>query len=194
MKSWSETLHLPRRLKDARPTVSGAGPSAPDALERERAAFERGRLEGERALGEQLIRQRSELIELQQGVITSMRQTIGQVARESETACIQLALEVARKVVAGLPVSAEAIEAAVTEAISDVDRASEIVVLLNAEDFVLLQRQNSPMLLSEAGGDRFRLEPSSEVTRGGCMVRTSFGAIDARRETKFNLLERSLLN
>ena len=39
----------------------------------------------------------------------------------------------------------------------------------------------------------FRFLASPEVTRGGCLVQTHFGTVDARRETKFDLLKRTLL-
>ena len=50
MKSWSDTLVLPRPLRDARlsslPLTEGPEPCGAD---RERESFERGRREGERA-------------------------------------------------------------------------------------------------------------------------------------------------
>jgi flagellar assembly protein FliH len=194
MKSWPETLRFSRPLKDARLSSPPAAAAGGESAERERAAYEKGRIDGERALGEQLVRQRSELLELQQGVLSSLRGAVGRVTSDCEGACVQLALAVARKVVSDLPDSAGTVEAAVREALADVERGSRITVLLNVEDLALLQRQNSPMLLAEAAGEGLRLEPSPEVTRGGCLVRTSFGAIDARRETKFALLEKSILN
>jgi flagellar assembly protein FliH len=185
MKSWRETIRLDRPLRNVR---------VMDARDIERAIFERGRAEGERALGEQLIRQRSELLEIQRGVFAALRQAVGQVARDTEEACVQLALAAARKVVAGLPISVEAVEASVREALVDVERDNNVTVCLNAEDFSLLERLNSPLLVRDAAGERLRFEVSPEVTRGGCMVRTAFGSIDARRETKFGLLERSFSN
>jgi flagellar biosynthesis/type III secretory pathway protein FliH len=37
-----------------------------------------------------------------------------------------------------------------------------------------------------------RFQPSPEVTPGGCLVQTRFGVIDARRETKLELIRQSL--
>jgi len=42
------------------------------------------------------------------------------------------------------------------------------------------------------GAQEFRFLSSPEVTRGGCLVQTQFGTVDARRETKFDLLQRTL--
>jgi flagellar biosynthesis/type III secretory pathway protein FliH len=39
-----------------------------------------------------------------------------------------------------------------------------------------------------------RFHDSPEVGRGGCLVQTRFGAIDARRETKLELIRKSLVS
>lgn len=189
MPSWSETLCLHQPLRDV--ALAGQLPEAA-ARERERAAYERGRLEGERSLGEQLIQQRGELLELQNGVLHSLRQTLPQVVAECEQTLVCLAMEVARKLVADLPITAETVEAAVHNALSQVAEATPFSVLLNPEDLALLERVNAPTLLTTVGAEKIRFESSVEVTRGGCMVRTRFGTVDARRETKFDLLLMSM--
>ena len=37
-----------------------------------------------------------------------------------------------------------------------------------------------------------RFVPCADLTRGGCLVQTRFGIIDARRETKFDQLAQTL--
>ncbi len=157
------------------------------------AAFERGRCEGERALHEQLVRQRSELMELQTGVLGSLRGAVGQVARDSERALVTLALEAARRFVGGLPISSELIEGVVREACAAVEDTADLLVLLHPDDLALLERANAPILLPQGGHERLRFQPSTQVSRGGCVVQTHFGVLDARRETKAELLEKALL-
>jgi flagellar assembly protein FliH len=159
---------------------------------REQAAFERGLAEGEQRLGEQLLRQRTELLELQGGVLASLREAVPQVVRQSESSLIQLAIEVARKLVSDLPVSAEMIEAAVRSALAQVEESAEFHIYLHADDLALLQKCNSPILLPGPGNEAVRFQPSPEVTRGGCLVQTRFGVVDARRETKLELIRQSL--
>jgi flagellar assembly protein FliH len=125
-------------------------------------------------------------------VLASLRDAVPQVAREGERALVDLALEAARKLVSGLPVSAEMIEAAVKEAIAQVEDTAGFTVQLHPEDLALLERTNSPLLLPQGGDERIRFQPSANVTRGGCVVQTRFGVIDARRETKVELLRSAL--
>ena len=159
---------------------------------REQVAFERGLAEGEKRLSEQLLRQRTELLELQNGVLASLREVLPQVVRQSESALIQLALEVARKLVSDLPVSAEMVEAALGSALAKVEDSAEFHVYLHADDLALLQKCNSPVLLPGPGNEAVRFQTSPEVTRGGCLVQTRFGVVDARRETKLELIRQSL--
>jgi flagellar assembly protein FliH len=182
-----------RPLREVR--LSGAVPSVDSACARqgqEEEAFERGRREGEKALSEQLLRQRSELQQLQQGVLQSLRDVLPQIARECENTLIALALESAQKLVAGLPISAEVVEATVREALARVEATSELTVHLHAEDLEILRRANSPLLLSDVAGARLRFQANREVSQGGCIVQTRFGTIDARRETKLELLRKAL--
>jgi flagellar assembly protein FliH len=190
MKAVRETIQLAAPLRDVKLARSGDR----EALRQQdlQASFERGRQEGERALGEQLIRQRAEVMELQTGVLASLRGAVPQVTRECERALVTLALEAAQKLVCGLPISVEMIEAAIKEACAAVEDSAEFSVQLHPEDLALLQRTNSPLLLPQGGEDRIHFHSSAQVTRGGCVVQTRFGVIDARRETRSNLLRKAL--
>lgn len=190
-----ETIKLGRPIRDARALIT-AFPGVPSATAHnaasEQAAYERGRLDGEKALSEQLIRQRGELIELQNGVLKSLKDSISNVTSECEGAMVALALEIAGKLVIDMPISSEMVEAAVREALASVEQKGTLTVLLNPMDFEMLQTANAPVLLTDVGGERMKFQPSPQVTRGGCMVHTNFGVVDARRETKLEALKQSL--
>ncbi len=158
----------------------------------EQAAYERGLRNGEKRLSEQLLRQRRELMELQNGVLASLRQALPQVARQCESDLIELAIEVATRLVCGLPISAQMVEAAIRSALAQVQESAELEVALHADDLALLQQCNSPVLLPGPGNERIHFRASPEVTRGGCLVQTRFGLLDARRETKLELIRQSL--
>lgn len=192
-----ETLYFTAPLLDVRladEALTGSSvKSAADVNAPTRAAYERGRLEGEQAVSEQLIRQRVEFSELQNGLLAALRGTFPRVVQECETTMIALALEAAQRLVAGLPVSAEMVEAAVREAIAQANDTSELEVLVNEADLLVLQRAQSPLLVAEAGPQKLRVAASPDISRGGCLVHTRFGTVDARRETKLENLKDSLI-
>src|SRR5438270_543320 len=83
--------------------------------------------------------QRAELAELQNGILNSLARAVPAVIHETESSVLSLALESARKVVAGLPISAEAVEAVVREALRQVEDTAEVTIQLHPEDLALLR-------------------------------------------------------
>lgn len=132
---------------------------------------------------EQLLAQRRELLELQQGVLASLQQVIPQMVRDTQEHLVQLALAAAENVLAGIPVSAEAVRAAVREALAQVEAGSEVTVRLHPDDCAALGSE------VPAG---VRLEPDAQLARGDCLVKTPFGVVDARRATKWQRLREAL--
>jgi len=195
MKSWSETITLPKPVRDVLLAVpnSPAARGAQPAQDSWQASYDLGRIDGEKALSEQLLKQRVETHELFQGLLASLRQAVPQVIRDTESMMVSLALEVAQKLVANMPISAAMVEAAVQDALGQVEGTAQVTVRLHPADLELLQNAHSPLLVSGESANEFRFLGSPEVTRGGCLVQTRFGMVDARRETKFDLLKRNLL-
>ncbi len=213
--NWSETIILSKPLRDVRlvgaqlasecPTITAVqsnvshkvpAPAPLPAQENQdqlHAAYDRGRIDGEKSVSEQLIKQRNEMNELFQGIMTSMSQAVTQVVRDTENMLVSLALEVAQKLVAEMPISAEMVEAAIQDALGQVEGTAQVTVRLHPADLEILQKSSSSLLENSQGATEFRFLGSPEVSRGGCLVQTRFGVVDARRETKFDLLKRNLL-
>ena len=190
---WADTILFDEPLADVRLLRGSPAQDWKTFLsDAEKTAFERGRREGETALNAQLIAQRNETMELQRGIFQSLQRTLPQVAHAAETALIEIALESAKKVVAGMPVDAALIEATVREALQQAEDTAEISVQMNPEDLALLRTHGSPVLqgLPEAGPLKF--SGTAEIARGGCLVQTRFGVVDARRESKFEQIRQSL--
>jgi flagellar assembly protein FliH len=191
---WSESIAPGQPLRDVRMLMQAPAPDWEEHLrQREQAAYENGRRDGEHALSEQLLRQRNETAELQNGILNSLQQSLPQLIQENELALISLALEAAQKIVAGLPIDSQMVEAVVREALRQVEDTAEITIQLHSDDLALMRNNNSPLLngLPETGPLRFVGSP--EITRGGCVVQTRFGLIDARRETKIEQLRKTLI-
>jgi flagellar assembly protein FliH len=186
----AHTIQLSDVLRDVRSAFSSVTLAETDSAERE--AYDRGRREGEDALRGQLLDQRKEFLELQRGAIQSLREAVPQVVRDSETALIVLAVEAAQRLIGGLPISAEMVEAVVREALAQVEDTAEITVLLHSDDLALLQKHPAPSS-ADTGGPQVQFRSSPEVTRGGCLVQTRFGIVDGRRETKVELMKRTLV-
>jgi flagellar assembly protein FliH len=195
MNPQPRALKLPHSLREVRFTPPrSARPAAVDpAGEKERTIYERGRLDGQTSLNEQLLRQRQEMIELQQGVLKALQEAVPQVVRDCERALTALTLELAQKLVAGLPITAELVEAAVREALQQVEETTDYHLYLNPQDLDVLEGSSSPLLAPQSGTQRFHFHRSPEITRGGCLVKTRFGIVDGQRESKVEALKKTLL-
>jgi len=190
---WSETIAFSPALRDVQLlTQVPAREWSAHVREREATAYQRGRSEGDQVCGEKLMQQRKELDALQNGILKSFQQILPRVLQEAEPSLIQLALAAAQKLVAGLPVDLELVEAVVREALSQVEDTAEITVQLHPEDLALLHKHQSILLTGPAASGPVRFSSSPAATRGGCLVQTRFGVIDARRETKLEQLQISL--
>ena len=190
---WFESITFNGPLHDVRLLTQSPSQDWSEHIgDREKAAYEKGRREGEDALREQLISQRNEIGGLLNGVIESLRNAVPQLVQQSESALIQLSLESAQKIVAGQPINPEMVEAVVREALQQVEDTAEVTLQLHPDDLALLQKHHSEILKGSANSAPVRFVGSTEVTRGGCLVRTRFGIIDARRETKIDQLREVL--
>jgi len=183
-------IHAPARDMVDIKTSAACRQVSPDELS---ASYDRGRIDGEKALSEALMRQRAELHEAMEGALKSLRQAVPQVIRDTENTLVSFALSIAQKIVSDMPISVGMVEAAVRDAVAQVESAAHFTVRLHAADLELLQKAGSPLLTSGDDGRDFRFLSSPEVTRGGCLVQTQFGDVDARRETKFDLLKAALV-
>jgi flagellar biosynthesis/type III secretory pathway protein FliH len=93
----------------------------------------------------------------------------------------------------GLPISAEMVEAAISAAMRQVEESAHYSIFVNPEDLKLLQSTTSS-LLAENDARQIKVTASTDVSRGGCIVETPFGRVDARRETKLDLLKSAILS
>jgi flagellar assembly protein FliH len=196
MKPWTDTLPLPRPLRGVllQDAESAADAKARAGTEAElRASYQRGRDDAEKALSQQLLQQRNEVHEVMRGALESLRNAVPQILHDTENTLIALALSVAQKLVADTPISVAMVEAAIRDALAQVEGTAQFTVRLHPADLELLQKSASSLLNSGDGAKEFRFLSSPDVTRGGCLVQTQFGTVDARRETKFDLIQRTLL-
>jgi flagellar assembly protein FliH len=181
-----------REIRLAHPGLNSACAAASPAGDQ--AAYERGHREGQKALNDQLMEQRRELIDLQSGVFESLKSAVPHVIRETENALAQLALEVAQKLVAGLPISPEMVETAIREALVQLEESTEFHIYLHPEDILLLKQVDSELLKPSPCPPHFQFLPTSETSRGGCLVKTRFGILDASRENKFETLKAAVFS
>lgn len=107
------------------------------------------------------------------------------LADEVEPAAVTLALRIAEQVLgAVLELEPERVVDTVRGALRRLVDRDRVTVLVNPEDLDVV-RAASPALLAELGGiEHCEVQAERRVTRGGAVVRTGEGEVDATLETK----------
>ncbi|HEX8085818.1 MAG TPA: FliH/SctL family protein [Solirubrobacteraceae bacterium] len=107
------------------------------------------------------------------------------VAERSERAAVELALRIAEQVLQGaLAVEPERVVEAVRGALRRLVERDRVLVLVHPDDLDVV-REQADALVAELGGiEHCGIEADRRVSRGGAIVRTAEGEVDATLETK----------
>ena len=102
-----------------------------------------------------------------------------------ERRAVELGLALAKKVVGGtLEVKPEKVIETVTGALRGIVERERVIVLVNPDDLEIVREAMEGIRASLGGMEHCVVEAERRVGRGGCLVRTPVGDIDARVETK----------
>lgn len=159
-----------------------------EAVERE--AFQAGFARGEEA-GRIAARERSEpLIAALETLLSELDGVRQRLRRQLEQEVVELAMQVARKVVRHeLTSPRETILCVVQEAMDRLDDPGQIAIRLNPEDLKRIRSAGERMAAVLDNLDRIHFEEDPGMACGGCYVQTEYGDIDARIEEQLRTVE-----
>jgi len=106
-------------------------------------------------------------------------------ASELERRAVELGMALAAKVLAGaLSVQPERVLDSVQGALRGIVERERVIVMVNPDDLEIVQGAAEELKATLGGIDHCVIEAERRVGRGGCIVRTPVGDVDARIETK----------
>lgn len=112
---------------------------------------------------------------------------------EAERETAKLAIAVARRIVAEeLVVAPERIVAIVGEVLGRARRAAAVTVAVHPEDAATLRALHSQLVERAGRPAKLAIHEDPSITRGGCLVQTDLGELDARIEVQLDALARAL--
>jgi flagellar assembly protein FliH len=133
---------------------------------------------------------RSDMERLSEGVLKKLSEIEPAVMVQLREALPGLALEIARRLLAGFEPPPEVIGRFCHEALAQIFPEQEGLELsLSPRDAEQLRQLNPDWLQRYPG---LRVRPDSTLETGDCLVRSRFGLTDGRRQTKLAALEHSL--
>lgn len=108
-----------------------------------------------------------------------------QAAERVELPAVELAIHVAEKVVAGtIAAQPERLLDVVRGALRTIVERERVAVLVHPDDLELMRDGIADLTGSLGGMEHVEVQEERRVARGGAILRTSFGEVDARLETK----------
>jgi flagellar assembly protein FliH len=111
-------------------------------------------------------------------------------AGEVESELVELALAVSRKIVQHeVGIAPEVVAGIVRQALNRVEQAARITIRLNPADVKLLSEISPPLTAGRPDAGRIALEADEGISRGGCLIETESGEVDARLERQFQVVE-----
>ncbi len=189
--AYSRLITFDRPLSGAAlPGQAGRLCTEAELAEISQTAYRRGVDATRAAADQQMVELRHDMEQLSEGVLKRLSGLEPALMAQVRDALPGLALEIARRILAGFEPPAEIIERFCREALDQLFPEREgLELTLCPRDAEQLGRLN-PDWLQRYPDLRVRSDPS--LFPGDCLVRSRFGLTDARRQTKLAALEHSL--
>ncbi len=177
---------VPEPVSEPAPEADGGHQARVAAIERD--AFAKGYAAGERAgaeagstRAEAMLRRLAQTIE----ELGSLRTTM---VRQTERQMVQLAVAVAKRIVGReIALDADLVIAMVRVALDRLGEGTPAVIRLNPEDLAATSGQ------AKWGGSHVTVVADPAVSRGGCLVESEFGLIDASVDAQFDQIAQAML-
>lgn len=113
--------------------------------------------------------------------------------RRMERETVRLALAIAKKIIGYESRCGAMVARVVQSAMRKVTDTRNLTLKLNPQDLDTVKTCRSEWLPSDDTGTEVRLEADENLQRGGCLVETQLGDVDARIESQIGIVEAALI-
>jgi flagellar assembly protein FliH len=163
------------------------------AEEIEKAAYKKGFEEGKRNGLEEGKRAVEPLIETFKKEILEIGKIKEEIYSSIETEMLELILSISRKVIhKEVATDKDAVLNTIKTAVGSVVSKEEIKIKVNPEDLELAKEIKMDITNLVEGVKNITFEGDISVGRGGCIIETNYGSVDARIEEQMEAVEHAL--
>lgn len=175
-ETMGSSTNLTSALSEAQSIIAAAESRAKELLAEAKKVFDAARADGYQ---EGLTVGREDAVEEAVRLLSDTSAVSERLAAEAAKLAIAISETVIGEHVKVEPETAKKIaQSAIREAVT----GDSITLIAHKDDIALLE-EGADDLRRIAGGASIAFEASSEITRGGCLVRTEFGEVDATIDT-----------
>lgn len=153
-------------------------------------AYRRGVDDARAAADQQMVEFRADVVQMRDGVLKKLSGLDATLIAQLREALPELALDLARRLLAGYEPTAEVVSRVCEETLTEIFPERENLELVVCPRDAKFLADSTPDWMQRYPGLRIQTDPT--LAPGDCQVRSRFGLIDARRETKIAALARGL--
>ena len=118
-----------------------------------------------------------------------------EILQETEAQVVELVLLVAKKVVKVISENQKSVVIQnIQQALRKLKTKSDVIVRVNLADLQLATEHVKDFVQLTENAKKMQIVEDSTVDRGGCVIETDFGEIDARISSQLNELEERILD
>ncbi len=157
----------------------------------EREAFATAYAQGEKAGIEAGTKRADAMLRRLSDTLTELDELRRSMVRQTEHQVVQLAVEMARRILRReVQIDTDLLVAMARVALDRLGDSAPATIRLNPEDYHTIAARHG----GGWAGSHVNVVADPAVGRGGCMVESSFGFIDASVDAQFKVLEQALLS
>jgi len=185
-----------RIIGEAEKRVAELESTAESRLEAaEREASKKGREDGREEGYKEGVAEAERLVGRLHTILDRAMDKRAEILAETEAQVIELVLLVARKVVKVISENQKSVVVQnITQALRKLKTKSDIIVRVNLADLQLATEHVKDFVQMTENAKKMQIVEDSTVDRGGCVIETDFGEIDARISSQLSELEERILD
>ncbi|MBP2635809.1 MAG: yscL [Firmicutes bacterium] len=155
--------------------------------------YQEGYQEGNQTALEDMRTTSQEALEKAQQLIKTAEQEVAQMFIAAEKQIVEIALAVAGKIlVREVEENPTTILPIVKEALAKVSDQNQILIRVNPDDYEMVLMAKRDLQLMVGRDNAINVAADHTVTAGGCIIETTLGTVDARLDTKFELVQKAI--
>ncbi|MBC7187196.1 MAG: hypothetical protein H5U38_09200 [Calditrichaeota bacterium] len=164
-----------------------------EAVDSATQAYAKGFADGKKAGEENARKEVGSLLQQLRTLVNQVAEHQQRLVREAEPVLVKIVMAVAQRVLKReLNGNSQYIEAMVREALKYVHDSTRVVVHVHPDDAVVLRQRVNDLAASVDGLELLELKEDPRLARGGFVVETDLGTIDARLEAQLNEIAHEL--
>jgi flagellar assembly protein FliH len=185
-----------RAVADAEKRVADLESKAESRLESaEREAAKKGREEGREEGYKEGVAEAERLVGRLHVILDRAMDKRAEILQETEAQVVELVLLVAKKVVKVISENQKSVVIQnISQALRKLKTKSDVIVRVNLADLQLATEHVKDFVQMTENAKKLQIVEDSTVDRGGCVIETDFGEIDARIASQLNELEEKILD